>query len=184
MPEMDGYEATAEIRRREQGSPKRTWIIALTAHTMSGDRDKCFLAGMDDYISKPVRIDELRVALQRCGARIIDPACLEALHDLSDNGLALAELIDLFLKSAPETLALAKTAVADADPGRLEQAAHLLKGSAANFGAQGLQELCTTLERIACTGVVDGAPEVLAALQVEFDRVAAALQRHRLTYVT
>jgi two-component system sensor histidine kinase/response regulator len=182
MPEMDGYEATAEIRRREQGSPKRTWIIALTAHAMSGDREKCFLAGMDDYVSKPVRIEELRVALQRCGARVIDPACLEALHDLSDGGLALVELIDLFLRSAPETLALAKTAVADADPDRLEQATHLLKGSAANFGAQGLQELCTALERIACTGVLDGAPDVLAALQAEFDRVAAALQRHRLTY--
>jgi two-component system sensor histidine kinase/response regulator len=182
MPEMDGYEATAEIRRREQGSPKRTWIIALTAHAMSGDREKCFLAGMDDYISKPVRMEELRVALQRCGARAVDPACLEALHDLSIGGLALAELIDLFLKSAPETLALAKAAVADADPERLEQAAHLLKGSAANFGAQGLQELCAALERIVRTGVLDGAPDVLAALQAEFERVAAALQRHRLTY--
>lgn len=183
MPEMDGYEAAAEIRRREQGSSKRMWIIALTAHAMSGDREKCFLAGMDDYISKPVRLEELRVALQRCGARAIDPACLEALHDLSNGGLGLAELIDLFLRSAPETLALANAAVADADPDRLVQAAHLLKGSAANFGAQGLQELCTSLERIACTGpALDGAPGVLGALQAELERVAAALQRHRLMY--
>lgn len=184
MPEMDGYEATAEIRRREQGSDKRTWIIALTAHAMSGDRERCSLAGMDDYVSKPVRMEELRVALQRCGAGAVDPACLEALHDLSSSGLALSELIDIFLKSAPETLASASAAITDADPDRLAQAAHLLKGSAANFGAQGLQELCTNLERIACTGVLDGAPDVLAALQAEFDRVAAALQRHRLTYVT
>ncbi|MBV9997987.1 MAG: response regulator [Verrucomicrobia bacterium] len=184
MPEMDGYEATAEIRRREQGSGKRTWIIALTAHAMNGDREKCFLAGMDDYISKPVRIEELRVALQRCGARAVDPACLAALHDLSNGGLGLAELIDIFLTSAPETLAAVSAAVTDADPDRLAQAAHLLKGSAANFGAHGLQELCNTLERIACTGVLDGAPDVLAALQAEFDRVVTALQRHRLTYVT
>jgi HPt (histidine-containing phosphotransfer) domain-containing protein len=127
-------------------------------------------------------MEELRVALQRCGARAVDPACLEALHDLSDGGHALAELIDLFLQSAPEMLAMAQGAVADADPDRLLQAAHLLKGSAANFGAQGLQELCLALDRIACTGVLEGAPDLLAALQAEFERVAAALQRYRLSY--
>ena len=114
MPDLDGYEVTKEIRRRER-SGNRTWIIAMTANVMVGDREKCLTAGMDDYISKPLRPAELRAALERGAARPVNPLDDDALRNLMEDGEdELAEL----MASAPTTIAdmppaLEKSSAAD-----------------------------------------------------------------------
>ena len=78
MPECDGYQATALIRQREDGMPRHTLIVALTANAMEGDRQRCLDAGMDDYLPKPLRFDDLRAVLDRCAAVVSlpDPAAV------------------------------------------------------------------------------------------------------------
>jgi PAS domain S-box-containing protein len=105
MPDLDGYEVTKEIRRRER-SGNRTWIIAMTANVMVGDREKCLTAGMDDYISKPLSPAELRAALERGAARPVNPFDDDALCNLMEDGD----------DESAELLASAPTSIADMPP--------------------------------------------------------------------
>jgi PAS domain S-box-containing protein len=114
MPDLDGYEVTRKIRQRERGG-SRTWIIAMTANAMVGDREKCLTAGMDDYITKPLRSVELRAALQRGAARSVNPLDDDVLPNLMEDGEdALVES----MASAPTSIAdmpsaLEKSSAAD-----------------------------------------------------------------------
>ena len=109
MPVLDGYAATAEIRRLE-GTPRRTPIIAMTAHAMEGDRERCIAAGMDDYLSKPLNGHALDAVLQRwvgtTEATVIDRAVLRALaRDVGDEAI-VDEICDLFLtETGPRLIA-------------------------------------------------------------------------------
>ena len=198
MPEMDGYQATAEIRRRE-GSGRRTPIIAMTANAMQGDRERCLAAGMDDYIAKPVRIEDLECVLRRVLAAPgpgvtaeadtrgmpgrqdqngpIDRARLARLLPLNRPGRenTVADLIGEFLADAPLRLMALREAAAQHDRTAMNETAHALRGAADHFGALEVVALCDQLERLARTGSLGGAIELIEALEEAFARARAAL---------
>jgi CheY-like chemotaxis protein len=132
MPVMDGYAAATELRRRENGGD-RLPIIALTAHTLDNERERCLAAGMDDFVAKPVSADALAAALERhIESPALDIAGLRAAVGSDD---LVAEIVDLFLAQAAAHLDTIADAVATNDADTITRIAHTIKGSAATVGA-------------------------------------------------
>jgi CheY-like chemotaxis protein/HPt (histidine-containing phosphotransfer) domain-containing protein len=182
MPEMDGYEATGEIRRRELARGSRVPIIAMTANAMQGDREKCLAAGMDDYISKPVTPAALKTVLRRwLGGRDLLTAALDATafagfaELASGDGGLLRELVETFTSDAAERIAALREAAAVADANGLRTAAHTLAGSSSGLGASTLAELCRRLEMRASVLSAPEAVRLVAELETEFARVRGEL---------
>jgi CheY-like chemotaxis protein/HPt (histidine-containing phosphotransfer) domain-containing protein len=195
MPELDGYAATRELRRIE-GNRKHTWIIAMTANSLEGDREKCLAAGMDDYLSKPVKPENLAGALGRFAgnarhapqlpaqpaeeivADAVDLSVLASFREMDGVGDdLLGSLITTFLENTPLVLGEAQAALARSSAPQLERAAHTLKGSCSNFGAERMRSACQKLEHAARGGSLEKAPEMLAAIEREFVSVRLALER-------
>ena len=196
MPEMDGLEASREICARWP-SGKRPRIIAMTAEAMVGDRDRCLAAGMDDYIIKPVRLDELARALGRCvppGDRSgppvapssepasqashegpVDRRILEQIREDLDEDAA-RDVIEDFLRASPAILAALRAAAANHDAGAIVRAAHTLKGTSATLGATAFAERCAELERLGRSGSVDDALAQVIAIEKLYAGVREALQ--------
>mgnify|MGYP000151983069 CR=1 FL=1 len=188
MPEMDGLETTRRIRQSQQFQPR---IVAMTANAMDSDRQDCLDAGMDDYISKPIQVRELRAALEQC-KRVdpspvppsIDPRLLASaeeieqgarigfgqLRDLLGRDVAL-EIAALFLREADGMIANLREGVATGNVDLLREAAHSLKGSAGGMHLVHLHQTASALEHRARTGTTDGAAPLLAELERQFDRV-------------
>ena len=160
MPVMDGYEATAEIRRRERWGP-RTPIIAMTAHSMAGDRERCLEAGMDDYLSKPLQPEELDRALGRwvggtdpvVSPLAVDPDRLGDLRALGGDGFG--RMVALFVSDAAACREALGEALLDGDPERVAQEAHKLKGSSSSVGARAVAEACERVEDAARSGSLE-----------------------------
>ena len=194
MPELDGYAATRELRQWERAE-RKTWVVAMTANSLEGDRDKCLAAGMDDYVSKPVKMENLQAAIDRfLGLREIQTeardhgtsaaididaiASFRDLDELTGDDL-LVKLIDVFLDNSPKVIADARAALSAHASPQLARAAHTLKGSCSNFGAERLRLACERLEAFANRGVLEGAEEFLAAVEKEYSFVRVALEHER-----
>jgi CheY-like chemotaxis protein/HPt (histidine-containing phosphotransfer) domain-containing protein len=194
MPEMDGLEAARQICQRWP-TEKRPRIIAMTGNALMGDREKCLQAGMDDYISKPVRIGELQSALQRWGPLttgksktafgsrhkssppddLLDQALIAELRNMPPaNGVSmLQELVDLFLEAAPQRIAQISQSINDGP--MLAFHAHALKSMGLNLGVKRLVELSQKLEDLGRARNVHGAPALLRKLETTFTQTKAQL---------
>ena len=203
MPEMDGIETTRKILER-YSEEERPRIIALTANAMRGDRDRCIAAGMDDYLAKPLRVDQLGEALERCipvgkrdaggdGASAdgsvdleveasvpsVNLEILEQLNFMLGGGEPgfLAGLVDEFITDANELMDEIRSSVRGVSAPRLQHSAHTLKSSAALFGAAAMSLTCEELEAMGANGQMANAPSTLARLEDQFTAVARDLRR-------
>jgi PAS domain S-box-containing protein len=191
MPDMDGFEATAVIRSREKNTGQHLPIVALTAHAMKGDRERCLAAGMDAYLAKPLEPSELLDTLERLtsafpqGASMApeeEPAVFdsaEVLARVDGDAELLGELAGLFLKESPKLLSAVQEAVERGDARGLERAAHALKGSAGNFAARATMEAAWQLELMGCTGDLTRANQACVTLEAEMQRLQGALENLR-----
>jgi two-component system, sensor histidine kinase and response regulator len=162
MPEMDGYQATGAIRAREAGSEEHIPIVAMTAHALKGDRERCIAAGMDDYLSKPLRPADLDAVLERwLGAEppapavavepadgageLVDEARMRVFRD--EYPEIVEQLVELFADSTPPLLAELRAGAEQGDAEVVRRAAHKLKGSCQNIGASRLAALAADIEQ-------------------------------------
>jgi signal transduction histidine kinase/CheY-like chemotaxis protein len=182
MPEMDGFEATRRIRELEEATGRRTRIVAMTAHTMAGDRERCLAAGMDDYVSKPLRKEDLLRALE--GARVaeqnhlIETAQLynreQLLSQCDGDEDLMAELVSIFNDNTPRILQAVGEAVEKGDAPALAAQAHKLLSSLGVFGAGRARTLALRLEKHAQENDFGGARERFTELERETDKIYAA----------
>lgn len=186
MPEINGFEATAVIRERERGAGTHTPIIALTAHALKGDRQRCLEAGMDDYVSKPIEaaklfdVIEAAVNQSRLQGKSVRPVTkkfdIDALINYFDGDVELvATLAAIFADSSSVQLSEIAGAVAQGNTEALEYSAHALKGSVANFQAQAAVDSAATLEQMARTGDLAMADSVFAVLKKEIQQLREEL---------
>lgn len=204
MPEMDGFEATIAIRniKNEIVQPA---IIAMTASILQSERDRCFEAGMDDYLSKPIKIDLLYTTIMKWLTRhgittepaaveadnhyesaepapqlldVLDQARLAELRELGDgDDTLLAELVEVFLRDTPERIGALHEAFAQHDDHALRMISHALKGSSRNIGAKRLADACQTLELTAKSHMIDNAGGLIDMIEQEYRKVSVLCEQ-------
>jgi len=178
MPEIDGYKATTMLRGREEATGVRLPVIALTANAMVGDREKCLKAGMDDYLSKPIRAEKLIAMIKKWTAPQEECRLImdwEHLNMFTDgNKEEEAALFEMFRSYAEQSLQDLKASVSEGQGEQWKNAAHKLKGSAANLGAVFLANCCEEAEQ-GFDGKMEAKKEMLKNILSSYEQVLAVL---------
>lgn len=193
MPEMDGFEATAAIRQKEQTTGQHIPIVAMTAHAMKGDRERCLKAGMDAYLSKPIQskalfetVEGIAVAARPDQEELINTAptvsttesvmdWVAAVDRIGGREDLLKQMAGLFFKEADKLLPALREAIVQRDLVKVRRTAHSIKGSASCFAAPSAVSAAVRLEFMGRDNELDGADEALAVLEHEVERLKHAL---------
>ncbi|MDE1175664.1 MAG: response regulator [Edaphobacter sp.] len=189
MPEMDGFEATLALREMEKKTGKHQPVVAMTALAMNGDRERCIAAGMDGYLSKPIRPEELDEVLELYVSQKAKSAeeetsplsnnssvdIAQLLDRIDDDRSLLADLTDIFRNDYPKQLQMAQAALDTQDAAALQRVGHMLKGVLSNLSAIKASELASTLEDLGRAQHISNAQATLDELSPELDRVAHVL---------
>jgi two-component system, sensor histidine kinase and response regulator len=196
---MDGFEAIRSIRAKEQSTGAHMPIVALTAHAMKGDREKCLAVGADDYVSKPIRTADLLAAMDRARALKVSasaenrpspqppPAASttdsaprvfdikDALDRVEGDRDLLEEIVRIFTGECSSNMDAIRQALSAGDGPLLERLAHTIKGASANLSASAVSAAAFKLEKLAAAGNLADAGECLGGLQHEIGRLLPEL---------
>jgi CheY-like chemotaxis protein len=203
MPILDGFEATAEIRRQEEATGRRRVpIVALTASALKGERERCLAAGMDDYLSKPVRQEQLGEMVRRWvaarpvaetngkhavpevngkngdhGNGVLDHAVIDSIRAMPSHraGDTLTRLVGIYLQHTPAAIRQLRTAADGGQCGEAQRVAHTIKSSSAMLGATGLARLLSDAEAAGRENAGDSLARLVSAIEVEYEAVERAL---------
>ncbi len=206
MPVMDGLEATAKIRENEALNSSHIPIIAVTAHAIVGDKEKCLSIGMDDYISKPTNQERLKELIQKwlkpdenaddslTTQEVLDDIDLSDLSEKEKVSIRLAELaevcdadiviecIDLFIKDTSEVIEKLNIAQENADYGAILSEAHKLKGSASNMGADRMPKICQKLMALVKEDKFEATPILINQISVEYKFLKKVYKKEKNNY--